>query len=70
MLPIWSHLTGHLQDPLGWLLHDTKSSVLLIDLQEGLVDVQEIFTEQTWTSKLIHMKISKRYNVGLKIDEG
>lgn len=71
MSPVGRHLTGHLQDPLRQLFHGTKSSVLLIDLQGGLVDAQEIFSGQAnVSSKLTDMKTSKHYNVGLKINEG
>lgn len=70
MSPVGRHLTGHLQDPLRQLFRETKSSVLLIDLQGGLVDAQEIFSGQAnVSSKLTDMKTSKHYNVGLKINE-
>ena len=66
-----SHLTVHLQDPVHWPFHKSKSSTLLIDLEEGLAEPQQIFIEQTnQSSELTDKKISQHYHVGLKMDEG
>lgn len=65
MLPVWSPLTGHLQDPLHWLFHKSESSALLNDLKEFskyLLNKQMNLVSK-WTWRYLNTTI------GLKIDE-